>query len=47
MCRDFIRSHSAAAGIPAAVIDHRGFPTREDFDAALVRLGPRSTLLPV
>lgn len=27
--------HARAAGVPATVIDHKGFPSREAFDAAL------------
>ena len=30
--------YAAAHGIPTAVLDHRGFASREDFDAALARL---------
>jgi phosphoribosylglycinamide formyltransferase 1 len=32
----FSLERAARAGIPTAVIDHRGWPTRDDFDRALV-----------
>ena len=38
-------AHAAAGGIPATVIDHKAFPSRETFDAALDALPPAQTAL--